>query len=130
MQAIPPIIEKENLVAKFDCYGDEFDYKDFCAEINVLVKPMNTIEYFAYGTALTWRNVAGFNNFTSKSGSDIINQISPKTNELTIEVYRVNDENERLKFIIYHHDKPMGETIWLMSQKNPIVSKVMERYFT
>ena len=109
-------------------YEFEDAYEDFNHSIQELIKRMKTTKFFCYGLSLTWRNVAGYNAFTTDQAAVLIDKISPKA-DYTMHIYTTKKRGI-YEVVTYHHDKPTGETMFLMSQTMAKKEKIMEQHFS
>ena len=121
------------LVVSYDTSNveDEVYYHDAWDELNEAVtsimKKMRTTYFFAYGLSLTWRNVSGYISFTTNNSELLIYKLAPDT-DFTMKIYTTADKNI-YEVVMFHHDKPMGESVYLMSQSMAKKKRVMETYF-
>jgi hypothetical protein len=116
------------IIASFENNGDEFDFEDFSYEIKTLISKMKTTKFFGYGLNLTWRNIAGFTEFETNNPMVLISKLAPKNSDFSMQVKKTDKKNV-FEFVVYHHDKPMGENIILMSQAMAKKLKIKETYF-
>jgi hypothetical protein len=92
-----------------------------------MMKKMRTKKFFAYGLSLTWRNVAGYTTFETESASTLVGKLTPNS-EFSIQFLKTENKGI-VEVIIHHHDKPMGETMYLMSQTMANKQAIIETYF-
>ena len=118
----------ENLICSFENSDCEFEFEDFCYEVKTLISRMKTNKFFAYGLNLTWRNIAGYTEFETNDAVVLISKLAPKNADFSMEVKKTDDKNV-FEFIVFHHDKPMGESLLLMSQNKERKLKIKEKYF-
>ena len=114
----------------FDAEGDndhEWMLDDFIYEVDTMMKKMRTKKFFAYGLSLTWRNIAGYTTFETESASTLVDKLTPNS-DFSIKFLKT-DNKGIIEVIIHHHDKPMGETMYLMSQTMAKKQGIMESYF-
>ena len=111
-----------------DTEDDEFLWDDFIYEVKTMMKKMRTKKFFAYGLYLTWRNVAGYTTFETDSARTLVDKLTPNS-DYTIKFLKT-DNKGIIEVIISHHDKPMGETMYLMSQTMAKKQGIMEQYFS
>ena len=111
---------------------DEHDMEwmcdDFLEEVKSMMKKMRTKKFFAYGLSLTWRNVAGYTAFETESARTLVSKLTPNS-EFSIK-FLATENKGIIEVIISHHDKPMGETMYLMSQSMAKKQQIMETYFS
>ena len=119
----------ENLICSFENAGCEFEFEDFTYEVKTLMKKMKTTKFFAYGLNLTWRNVAGYTEFETDNATVLISKLAPKNTDFSIEI-KTTDERNVFEVIVCHHDKPMGESIFLMSQNKEKKLQIKQKYFS
>ncbi len=121
---------KRTLLACFDSSeADEFGWTDFVDDVRTQVMArLKTDKFFAYGLSLTWRNVAGYTRFETDSARTLLFKVLPDTSDIRVEVY-TTPRRGVVDVVAYHHDKPMGETLHLMSQATAKRLKVMEEHF-
>ena len=110
-----------------DEHDAEFIWDDFIYEVKAMMKKMRTKKFFAYGLSLTWRNVAGYTNFETESASTLVGKLTPNS-DFSIQFLKTENKGI-IEVIISHHDKPMGETMYLMSQTMAKKQGIMESYF-
>ena len=120
----------KRLLASFDTYAnDGYDWDDFMQDVQyIIMSQLATSDYFAYGLSLTWRNVAGFTSFTTTSPNTLVSKLAPNTGDYRIEFYRTGRKSI-IEVISYHHDKPTGETMYLMSQKTAEKKQILKLHF-
>jgi hypothetical protein len=124
------IAKHRTILAAFspsDNEDDQFYWEDFMYEVETMMKKMRTKKFFAYGLSLTWRNVAGYTTFETYSASTLVSKLTPNS-DFTIKFLKT-DNKGIIEVIISHHDKPMGETLYLMSQTMAKKQGIMEKYF-
>jgi hypothetical protein len=124
------IAKHRTILAAFspsDSEDDQFYWEDFMYEVETMMKKMRTKKFFAYGLSLTWRNVAGYTTFETYSASTLVSKLTPNS-DFTIKFLKT-DNKGIIEVIISHHDKPMGETLYLMSQTMAKKQGIMEKYF-
>ena len=124
------IAKQRTILAAFspsDSEDDQFYWEDFMYEVETMMKKMRTKKFFAYGLSLTWRNVAGYTTFETYSASTLVSKLTPNS-DFTIKFLKT-DNKGIIEVIISHHDKPMGETLYLMSQTMAKKQGIMEKYF-
>ncbi len=109
-------------------YEVEEAYEDFKNSIQSLMKRMNTTKFFAYGLSLTWSNVAGYTTFETDKPEVFIRKISPQS-DYRMKIY-TTDKRGIFEVVTYYHDKPCGETLYLMSQTMAIKQQIMKQYFS
>jgi hypothetical protein len=105
----------------------EFYWDDFLEEVDTMMKKMRTSKFFAYGLSLTWRNVAGYTTFETYSARTMVDKLTPNS-DFSIK-FLATENKGIIEVIISHHDKPMGETMYLMSQTMAKKQEIMEKYF-
>jgi hypothetical protein len=110
-----------------DSEDDQFLWDDFLYEVKTMMKKMRTKKFFAYGLSLTWRNVAGYTTFETESASTLVGKLTPNS-EFSIQFLKTENKGI-VEVIIHHHDKPMGETLYLMSQTMAKKQAIIETYF-
>ena len=110
-----------------DSEYDQFHWEDFMYEVQTMMKKMRTKKFFAYGLSLTWRNVAGYTEFETDSARVLVDKLTPNS-DFTIKFLRTYNKGI-IEVIISHHDKPMGETLYLMSQTMAKKEGIMAKYF-
>jgi hypothetical protein len=103
-------------------------WEDFVYEVKTMMKKMRTKKFFCYGLSLTWRNVAGYTEFETDSAETLIRKLAPNTGEFTM-LFHPTDNKGIIEVVISHHDKPMGETMYLMSQSMEKKQGIKETYF-
>ena len=105
----------------------QFYWEDFISEVETMMKKMRTKKFFAYGLSLTWRNVAGYTTFETDSARTLVDKLTPNS-DYTI-LFLKTDNKGIIEVEMKHHDKPMGETMYLMSQSMAKKQGIMESYF-
>ncbi len=105
----------------------EFYWDDFLEEVDTMMKKMRTKKFFAYGLSLTWRNVAGYTTFETERARTLVDKLTPNS-EFSIK-FLATENKGIIEVIISHHDKPTGETMYLMSQSMAKKQGIMEKYF-
>ena len=105
----------------------EWLWEDFIYEVEAMMKKMRTKKFFAYGLSLTWRNVAGYTEFETFSARTLVDKLTPNS-EFSIQFLKTENKGI-IEVIISHHDKPMGETMYLMSQSMEKKQGIKESYF-
>ena len=124
------IKKNRTILAEFNPQGDEDDqflWDDFLYEVQAMMKRMGIKKFFAYGLSLTWRNVAGYTTFETDKARVLIDKLTPNS-DYTIQ-FLATANRGIVEVIISHHDKPMGETMWLMSQTEAKRQNILEKYF-
>lgn len=125
------IAKHRTILAEFspsDSEDDQFYFEDFIYEVETMMKKMRTKKFFAYGLSLTWRNVAGYTTFETYSARTLVDKLTPNS-DFSIKFLKT-DNKGIIEVIISHHDKPMGETMYLMSQSMAKKQNIMEQYFS
>ena len=102
-------------------------WEDFTQEVQTLIKKMRTKKFFAYGLSLTWRNVAGYTTFEANRAETLITKLRPNS-DFTM-LFHPTENKGIIEVVITHHDKPTGETLYLMSQTMAKKQGIMEKYF-
>lgn len=102
-------------------------WEDFTQEVQTLIKKMRTKKFFAYGLSLTWRNVAGYTTFEANRAETLISKLAPNS-DFTM-LFHPTENKGIIEVVITHHDKPTGETLYLMSQTMAKKQGIMEKYF-
>jgi hypothetical protein len=126
--------EKKEILAVWDASQIEEEdfteiyWSDFVEEVQAMINKMRTKKFFAYGLSLTWRNVAGFTEFETKDAQTLIRKLAPNTGDYTMTFYKTKNRGI-IEVVVSHHDKPMGETMWLMSQTMEKKIGVKEQHF-
>jgi hypothetical protein len=111
----------------FDSEERDWEWDDFVSEVQNIMNKMKITKFFAYGLSLTWRNVAGYTEFETDKARILISKLAPQSDFI---MKFIKTENKGVvEVIISHHDKPMGETMYLMSQSMEKKLKIKERYF-
>jgi hypothetical protein len=110
-----------------DELDNEWMWYDFLEEVGTIMKKMRTKKFFAYGLSLTWRNVAGYTEFETESARTLVDKLTPDS-EFSIK-FLATENKGIIEVIISHHDKPTGETMYLMSQTMAKKQGIMEKYF-
>ena len=105
----------------------EFYWDDFLEEVKSMMNKMRTKKFFAYGLSLTWRNVAGYTAFETESAGVLVGKLTPNS-DFSIK-FLATDNKGIIEVIISHHDRPTGETMYLMSQTMAKKQQIMEKYF-
>jgi hypothetical protein len=129
------IKEQKRILAGWDMpeVEDEMEaqiyWEDFVYEVKTMMKKMRTKKFFCYGLSLTWRNVAGYTEFETESAETLIHKLAPNTGEFTM-LFHPTDNKGIIEVVISHHDKPTGETMYLMSQSMEKKQGIKEQYFT
>ena len=102
-------------------------WEDFISEVETMMKKMRTKKFFAYGLSLTWRNVAGYTEFETYSARTLVEKLTPNSD---YKILFLKTENKGIiEVLMHHHDKPMGETMYLMSQSMEKKQGIKESYF-
>jgi len=131
MPTLEQAIKKHRtILAEFspsDSEDDQFYWEDFIYEVEAMMKKMRTKKFFAYGLSLTWRNVAGYTEFETYSARTLVDKLTPNS-EFSIQFLKTENKGI-IEVIISHHDKPMGETMYLMSQTMEKKQGIKESYF-
>ena len=105
----------------------EFLWDDFIYEVQTIMKKMKTKKFFAYGLNLTWRNVAGYSEFETDSARTLVNKLTPNS-DFTMKFYPTENKGI-IEVVIAHHDKPMGETLYLMAQSREKKEGIKKEHF-
>lgn len=127
------IVKQRTILAQYNSSDIEdedlhdFIWDDFLCEVDTMIKKMRTKKFFAYGLSLTWRNVAGYTEFETESASVLVNKITPNS-EFSIK-FLATENKGIIEVITSHHDAPMGETMYLMSQSMEKKQGIKESYF-
>ena len=113
-----------------DCTED-YEYQDEAdnlhSDVKAIMKKMRTGKFFAYGLSLTWRNVAGYTAFETDRPEVLIDKLTPNS-DFTLRIYET-DNKGIFEVVCAHHDKPTGETLYLMSQSMAKKQRILEQYF-
>jgi hypothetical protein len=110
-----------------DEHDTEWLWEDFIYEVETMMKKMRTKKFFAYGLSLTWRNIAGYTEFETFSATTLVGKLTPNS-DFSIQFLKTENKGI-IEVIISHHDKPMGETMYLMSQSMEKKQGIKESYF-
>ena len=125
--------KKELILAGYDLpeVEDEmeaqFYWEDFLDEVRTIMKKMRTTKFFAYGLSLTWRNIAGYTEFETSDASTLVSKLAPN-GDFTM-LFHPTENKGIIKVVVSHHDKPMGETLYLMSQSMEKKIGIKETHF-
>ena len=111
-----------------DEHDAEWMWDDFIYEVKTMMKKMRTKKFFCYGLSLTWRNVAGYTEFETESAETLIHKLAPNS-DFTM-LFHPTENKGIIEVVISHHDKPTGETMYLMSQSMEKKQGIKEQYFT
>jgi hypothetical protein len=103
-------------------------WEDFVYEVKTMMKKMRTKKFFCYGLSLTWRNVAGYTEFETESAETLIRKLAPNS-DFTM-LFHPTENKGIIEVVVSHHDKPTGETMYLMSQSMEKKQGIKEQYFT
>ena len=103
-------------------------WEDFLDEVKTMMKKMRTKKFFAYGLSLTWRNVAGYTTFETDNARTLVDKLTPNS-DYTI-LFLKTDNKGIIEVEIKHHDAPLGESMYLMSQSMAKKQQIMEKYFS
>lgn len=125
------IRKHRTILAEFAPMGDEDDqflWDDFLYEVQTMMKRMGIKKFFAYGLSLTWRNVAGYTAFETENPRVLVDKLTPNS-EFSIKFLATKNKSI-VEVIIYHHDAPLGESMYLMSQTMAKKQQIMETYFS
>ena len=120
--------ETKKILASYEG-GEDFEFDDFLYDVKAIMKKLRTTKFFAYGLSLTWRNVAGYTQFETDSARTLIFKLAPNCNHWAM-TFHPTEKKGIIEVVVYHHDKPMGETLYLMSQSRAKKEKIMEDYFS
>ena len=104
-------------------------WEDFVYDIRALIKKMQTTKFFAYGLSLTWRNVGGYTEFETDDAETLISKLAPQNTDFTMTI-KPTRQRQVYEVRISHHDKPMGETMYLLSQTREKKMGIKEEYFS
>ena len=124
--------EKEQVVlAEYNPVDSEerdWEWDDFLSDVQNIMDKMKTTKFFAYGLSLTWRNVAGYTEFETDRARTLISKLAPNS-DFTMKFVKT-DNKGIVEVIVSHHDKPMGETMFLMSQSMEKKRGIKKQYFS
>ena len=109
-----------------DELGD-FYWEDFIYDVQAIMKKMKTKKFFAYGLNLTWRNVAGYTEFETDSARTLVGKLAPNS-DFTMK-FNPTENKGIIEVVIAHHDKPMGETMYLMAQSREKKEGIKNEHF-
>ena len=122
---------KRTLLASFDNSNceDTYYWDDFVYDVrHQIMNRIKSTKFFCYGLNLTWRNVAGYTQFETANPAVLLDKILPQTSDFRIEFY-TTEKRSIVEIVVYHHDKPMGETMWIMSQATEKRNRIKESHF-
>lgn len=122
------MLETKKILASYEG-GEDFEFDDFVYDVKAIIKKLKTSKFFAYGLSLTWRNVAGYTQFETEDARTLIFKLAPSSGDWSMKFYPTENKGI-IEVVVYHHDKPMGETLYLMSQSRAKKEKIMEEYFS
>ena len=124
--------EKEQVVlAEYNPVDSEerdWEWDDFLSDVQNIMDKMKTTKFFAYGLSLTWRNVAGYTEFETDRARTLVSKLAPNS-DFTMKFVKT-DNKGIVEVIVSHHDKPMGETMFLMSQSMEKKRGIKKQYFS
>ena len=124
--------EKEQVVLAeynpFDSEERDWEWDDFLSDVQNIMDKMKTTKFFAYGLSLTWRNVAGYTEFETDRARTLVSKLAPNS-DFTMKFIKT-DNKGIVEVIVSHHDKPMGETMFLMSQSMEKKRGIKKQYFS
>ena len=123
-----PILAAWDLSEVEDEMEAQMYWSDFVEEVEEVMKKLKTNDFFAYVLSLTWRNVAGYTTFSTSDAEQLIRKLAPNSGEFTMLFHPTEDKNV-IEVVISHHDRPMGETLYLMSQKTEKKLGILKEYF-
>jgi hypothetical protein len=134
MNKLTTLMDKHRkVVAVYDTQDctEDYEFQDeadnLYSDVKDLMKKMGTSKFFAYGLSLTWRNVKGYTTFETDRPKVLIGKLTPNS-DFTLRIYET-DNKGIYEVVCSHHDKPMGETLYLMSQSMAKKQRIMEQYF-
>jgi hypothetical protein len=128
METLNKTEDPKKLLAAFESSDDfEFAWDDFIEEVKTIMAKAKIKKWFAYGLELTWRNVPGFTEFETERAQTLIDKLTPNS-DFSINIYK--EGRNDFKVVIWHHDKPMGETMYLMSQDREKKLGIKDKYFS
>jgi hypothetical protein len=102
-------------------------WEDFIQEVKTMMKKMRTTKFFCYGLSLTWRNVAGYTEFETNNAETLVRKLAPNS-DYTM-VFHPTENKGIIEVVITHHDKPTGETMYLMSQSMEKKQGIKQKHF-
>jgi len=124
--------EKEQVVlAEYNPVDSEerdWEWDDFLSDVQTIMDKMKTTKFFAYGLSLTWRNVAGYTEFETDRARTLISKLAPNS-DFTMKFVKTDNKNI-IEVIVSHHDKPCGESMFLMSQSMEKKRGIKKQYFS
>ena len=112
----------------FDSEESDWEWDDFLSDVQNIMDKMKTTKFFAYGLSLTWRNVAGYTEFETDRARTLVSKLAPNS-DFTMKFVKT-DNKGIVEVIVSHHDKPMGETMFLMSQSMEKKRGIKKQYFS
>ena len=112
----------------FDSEESDWEWDDFLSDVQSIMDKMKTTKFFAYGLSLTWRNVAGYTEFETDRARTLVSKLAPNS-DFTMKFVKT-DNKGIVEVIVSHHDKPMGETMFLMSQSMEKKRGIKKQYFS
>ena len=105
----------------------EIYWDEFIEDVKAMMKKMRTTKFFCYGLSLTWRNVAGFTEFETQNAETLVRKLAPNS-DYTMRFYPTENKGI-IEVVISHHDKPTGETMYLMSQSMEKKQGIKQKHF-
>lgn len=95
-------------IASFENTGDDpFVWEDFCNDIGYLIK--RSKKFYVTGSNMGWRHLSGFAVVNTNEPQAFMTSILPKTNDLSIDVFKSDKPGAICEMTIFHHDSPTGE---------------------
>lgn len=118
---------------KLICFDNDVDFNNyFLLAFQRVIDKTKLKTFYVSGFNLDWRNSNGSMFIENNDAGRIINLIQPKTNDISIDVFKPNEfikkygwrdylplDRYKCKFmvVIYHHDCPTGSKMLFFSTK-------------
>lgn len=125
---------KTKVIASFDpSDSDDYDgcedWRSFVSEVqNKVLVSLKTTKFFAYSLDMGWAHRRGYTTFTTDKASTVIDRLTPNSGDYRIE-FRRTQVKSIIEVEVWHHDRPMGEVFYLMSEATATRRKILETYF-
>jgi hypothetical protein len=125
---------KSKVLAAFDPSDYDMDdsyndWKDFLSDVQVnVLGSLKSTKLFAYSLDMGWNHRRGYTTLETEKASTLVDRLTPNSGDFTIEFTRTSVKSI-IEVKVSHHDRPMGEVFYLMSQATATKRKIIDTYF-
>ncbi len=124
MNTVDTVVNEKDLLLELTNTCEDYEWEDSVHTVQTIMNRLRIKNWFVYGFNLTWQNIAGYKYVQTHDAQTFLNKISPN-GEWKMKIYK--NGRSSIRVVNYHHDKPMGETMYAVSVARAVREKLFER---